>query len=67
VHDAKQASASILVAGTPIVEDEMLDLAFDRFGRIWALGSAAIAIVDTAAPVTSPARSSLRAPSGGTR
>jgi len=33
----------------------MLDLSLDRFGRIWALGSAAIAIVETGSP------------SGGTR
>jgi hypothetical protein len=56
VLDAKEASASILVAGMPIVDDDMLDLAFDRFGRVWALGSAAIAIVDTGSPVHAQAK-----------
>jgi hypothetical protein len=47
VLDAKEASAPRLDAGTSVVDDDTLDLALDRFGRIWALGSAAIAIVDT--------------------
>ncbi len=80
VLDQKEASASLLAAGTLIVEDDMLDLTLDRFGRIWALGSAAIAIVDTGSPVrqakpdqttpdqTKPDQTSpAAAPSGGTR
>ena len=47
VLDAKEASAPRLDAGTSVVDDDVLDLALDRFGRIWALGSAAIAVVDT--------------------
>ena len=47
VLDSTEASAPRLGAGTSVVDDDMLDLALDRFGRIWALGSAAIAIVDT--------------------
>jgi len=47
VLDAKEASAPRLGSGTSVVDDDVLDLALDRFGRVWALGSAAIAIVDT--------------------
>ncbi len=70
VLDPAEAGAPRLVAGTSIVDDDMLDLALDRFGRIWALGSAAIAIVDTGSPaltgskVMSPTEKNS---SGGTR
>jgi hypothetical protein len=76
VLDAKQASAPRLDAGSSVVDDDVLDLALDRFGRIWALGSAAISIVDTgtvarAAPggaaQTAPGGAAQAAPGGGTR
>jgi hypothetical protein len=44
--DAREASAPRLAPGTRIIDDDMLDLALDRFGRIWALGDAALAIVE---------------------
>jgi hypothetical protein len=40
------ASARTLGAGELIVDDEILDVKLDRFGRVWALGAAAIAVVD---------------------
>jgi hypothetical protein len=46
VLDAREAIAVRLPAGTRVVDDDILDLTMDRFGRVWALGGAAIAIVD---------------------
>jgi streptogramin lyase len=47
--DPAAADAARLGAGDLIVEDDMHALAFDPYGRVWALGDAALAIVDTAA------------------
>ncbi len=76
--DAAAADAPRLGAGDLIVEDDMHDLAFDPYGRVWALGDAALAIVDTgrdahvaAATTTSKPSSSTTSPpsatAGGTR
>jgi hypothetical protein len=46
-----------------MVDDDMLDLTLDRFGRVWALGAVSLAIVDVgnpAAPIPAPTE-------GGTR
>ena len=55
VLGANEAGAPVLPPGTPVVDDDILDLTVDRFGRIWALGSAALAIVDVPAGATTPA------------
>jgi fructose-1,6-bisphosphatase/inositol monophosphatase family enzyme len=49
VLGANEASAPKLPPGAAVVDDDMLDLTVDRFGRVWALGSAALAIVGVAA------------------
>ena len=46
---APDANSSRLGAGELVVGDEMLDLTLDRFGRVWALGVAALVIVDGSA------------------
>jgi hypothetical protein len=35
-----------LAPGERIVDDEMFDLTFDRFGRLWSMGGASLAIVE---------------------
>ena len=63
------------VGGELIVEDDMHDLIVDWFGRVWALGDAALAIVSTSGGTTggaTPASTSAPAETrvetaGGTR
>jgi ligand-binding sensor domain-containing protein len=47
VLDAREAGARTVAAGARVVDDDVLDLALDRFGRVWALGAAALAVVET--------------------
>jgi hypothetical protein len=37
-------------AGTTVLDADMRDVVLDRFGRVWALSSEAVALVDSAAP-----------------
>jgi len=74
VLDAREAGAHDLSAGARVVDDDMLDLALDRFGRVWALGAVSLAIVDggvpagtaSGTPAATQARTQTRT-AGGTR
>jgi hypothetical protein len=75
VLDGRDAGARNLPAGARIVDDDMLDLTLDRFGRVWALGAVSLAIADggnpaqattTGTPTGSPTGSPIGS-EGGTR